>query len=379
MLPELDKAELDEAVNGWRDTVTGGARSVCFAPLVALGLGPVAVFFRPALVMLALWHGYGIWRLTARPAPSLTARLGAGRWVLRVLAVTGVILVTLDYEGYRALLIATSAAYLAYLSELLPALGVQPRKSLLRAALGAALCCAVVAGELLLRRWLRGSWGANPGHWVSALALPLALLAWLEVDRLRAPGAETAPREPDEPWFPVRAWARKLHQVFIPLILGAAIAFISVVMGSWIAWNHFDMEPGAFTSATLFTLLCVDGAIVLLLRKRSRQTLRRAVVGAALTHVPLWWFFVFPTQFDASEWKRLHEGSELRTDMAEDLIYSRVLLGKTRSELVELLGAPGLYNGPSRELYSLGGHPCRGFVIRFEGETAAAADFFLCD
>jgi hypothetical protein len=378
MLPDLDEAKPDEVVDAWRETVTRGARLVCFAPLVALALAPVAVFCRPALMILALWHGYGIWRLTVHGAPSATSRLSVWRWVLRVLALAGVLLITLDYEVYRALLIATSAAYLAYLSELLPALGLQPRKSLRHAALGAASCCAVVAGDLLLRRWLNGSWGAAPGHCVAALALPLGVLAWLEVDRVREPGADTDPKEPEEHSFPVRSWAQKVSQIVIPFSLGAGVVIMSVMVGFWAAWQRADLEPGTVTAMALFILLCVDGAILLLLRKRSRQTLRRTVVGAALTHVPLWWFFVFPTQFAASEWKRSPEASKLRSDMAEDLIYSRVLLGKTRSEVVELLGSRGSYSGPDEESYSLRSHLCKGFLVRYDGETAVAADFFWC-
>jgi hypothetical protein len=348
-----------------------------------LGLAPIAIFFRTTLVILALWHGYAIWRFTASGAPSATSRLCVWRWMLRGLALAGVVLITLDYEGYRALLIATIAAYLAYLSELLPALGLAPRKVLRPAALGAASCCAVVAlWNLLLRPWANAvGWGATPGHCLSVLALPLGLLAWLEVDRVRAPGVEE-PQDPEPYWFPIRAWALKVRRVAIAFgiafSLGVGVVFISVVVGFWAAWEHADMEPGAFGSAALFSLLCVNGAVLLVLRKRSRQTLRQAVVGAALTHIPLWWLFVFPTQFDASEWKRSPERSELRSDMAQDLIYSRVLLGKTRSQVVGLLGSAGSYHGPDQELYSLRRHFCKGFLVRFDGGTAVEADFFLC-
>jgi hypothetical protein len=237
---------------------------------------------------------------------------------------------------------------------------------------------------VLLRPWVNAvSWAAIPGHGLSAVALPLGLVAWLEVDRVRAPGVEVDPQDPEHYWFPLRAWALKARQVVIPLgitfTLGVGVVFISLVVGSWVAWEHADMEPGALSSAALFSLLCVNGAILLVLRKRSRQTLRRAVVGAALTHIPLWWLFVFPTQFDATEWKRSLERSELRSDMAEDLIYSRVLLGKTRSQVLELLGTAGSYSGPDQQFYSLRSHTCKGFLVRFDGGTAVEADFFRCD
>jgi hypothetical protein len=106
--------------------------------------------------------------------------------------------------------------------------------------------------------------------------------------------------------------------------------------------------------------------------------LRRAVVGAGLTHISIWWILVFPTQFDAGAWKRSPRESEVRSAMAEDLIYSRVLLGKTRSEVVELLGSPGSYSGPGKQFYGLSGHLCEGFVVEFDDEKAVAADFFWC-
>ena len=83
-------------------------------------------------------------------------------------------------------------------------------------------------------------------------------------------------------------------------------------------------------------------------------------------------------QFDAVAWKGSSGGSATRSDMAEDLIYSRVLLGKTRSEVVELLGSPGSYRGPNKEFHGLDGHLCEGFLISFDGETAVDADFFWC-
>jgi len=49
---------LDEPVNAWRESVTRGARSLCFSPLVALGLAPIAIFFRTTLVILALCNVY---------------------------------------------------------------------------------------------------------------------------------------------------------------------------------------------------------------------------------------------------------------------------------------------------------------------------------
>jgi hypothetical protein len=365
-------------VNAWRETVTRGARWLGFLPLVALGVAPVAVFFRPALLMLVLWHGYAAWRFTTSGAPAATSHfnLGLSRWGLRGFAGAGVVLVTLSYEGYRALLIATVAAYLAYLAELSPEFGLSPRRRLRGAALGAAVLCVFVTGDLLLRRWVHGiGWATLPGHGLSALALPFGLLAWLEVDRVRAPGVEAGPEGNPSP---IRAWALKASTVVLPFSFGALVVVGSATGGFWVAWSYLDMEPGEVSSAILSSLLCVNGVILWVLRKRSRQTLRRVVAGVGFTHIPLWWFLVFPTQFDAGAWKGSPRASATRSDMAEDLIYSRVLLGKTRLQVVELLGSPGSYRGSNKEFYGLDGHLCEGFLIRFDGGTAVDADFFWC-
>jgi hypothetical protein len=343
-----------------------------------LGVAPVAVFFRSALVMLVLWHGYAAWRFTASGAQSATSHLSLGlcRWVLRAFASAGVALVTLSYEGYRALLIATIAAYLAYLAELSPEFGLSPRRKLRVAALGAAVLGVLVTGDLLVRRWVNGvGWGTTPGHCLSALALPLGLFAWLEVDRVRATGVEA---EPEAYPLSIRAWALKVSEVVFPFSLGVLVVVASAVGGSWVAWSHLDMEPGEVSSAILLSLLCVNGIILWILRTRSRQTLRRAVAGAGLTHIPVWWLLVFPTQFDAGAWKDSSRASATRSDMAEDLIYSRVLLGRTRSEVVELLGSPGSYRGSNKAFHGLDAHLCEGLLITFEGETAVDADFFWC-
>jgi hypothetical protein len=367
-------------VNAWRDTVTRGARLVCIAPLIALGVAPVAVFFRPALVIFALWHGYGIWRLTAGGAPLATRRLNVCRWVLRALGVAGVVLVTLDYEGYRALLIATAAAYLLYLSELLPALGLSPKKHLRFAAAGGAFCCALALLDLMLRRGLNAvTWGAIPGYCLSGLALPIGLLAWLELDRLRPSRADAQPGQPEP------RWSLKVRQIVtfsVAFSIGFASVVISLVGGVWVAWQQADVEPGDIDSAGSFILLCIAGLLHLVLRKLNRQTLRVAVLALALALTPLWWWFTFPTQFDAREWKRSNGESQLRSDMAQDLIYSRILLGKTRLEVVELLGAPGSYArvaGADKEFYSLASHLCKGFVIRFAGGKAVEANFYWCE
>jgi hypothetical protein len=373
-------------VNDWRTTVERGARSLYFAPLVALALAPVAVFFRAALVVLALWHGYCVWRFTAGDAQSVTPRLGHWRWALRTLALAGAVLITLDYEAYRALLIATVAAYLAYLSELLPTLGLSPPKALRPAALGALLCCALVAGELMLRRSVSSAgWGTTPGNCLSALAVPLGLLAWFQVARVRTPDLEAEPNAAPAAYAsPIRAWARKVREVVIPFgiafSLGVGVVLISFVGGATIAFIYADLDPGVIRAAASFCLLCVDGWLLLALRKCKRQTLRRTVVATGLTHVPLWWFLVFPTQFQSGAWKRSPVGSETRSDMAEDLIYSRVLLGKTHTEVVELVGpSRGYGTPPNVEHYSLGDRPCRGFEIEFHGETVSQAYFWLCD
>jgi hypothetical protein len=287
--------------------------------------------------------------------------------------------VRLSYEGYRALLIATVAAYLVYLIELLPALGLTPRKSLRAAALSTACCGVLVVCDLVLRRGLGWTgWGASPGNWLSALTVPFGFLAWLEVDRVRAPGVEA---EPAWQWSPIRAFALKVSTLVIPVSLGLGVAFVSALAGAYLAWDYADMEPGMLRAGVLFVLLCINGAFVLVLRKRSRQTLRRAVVGAALTHIPLWWFLVFPTQFQASDWKRWPEGSEMRSDMAEDLVYSRALLDKTPSEVVELLGPPAGYSPltSDTEYYPLHGRPCKGFVIYFDRGGVVRTRFWMCD
>lgn len=363
-------------MSAWREAVTRGARLVCFSPLVALGIAPFAVFFRSALLILALWHAHGVWRFTTSGAPSATPRLGLWRWLLRALALAGVVLITLSYDGYRALLIATVAVYLAYLSELLPALELTPRKGLRPAALAALFCCALVAGELLLQRWTnRAGWDVA-GHWLSALALPLALLAWIEVDRVRTPRVEP---KPVAPWFPVRAWLLRASELIIPFSLGVAVVLASVVGGLASIWSSDpDITPGDMRSGILFALLCLNGSILLVLRKRTRETLRRVVVGAGITHIPVWWLLVFPTQFDASAWKSSGSGSNQQDDMAEDLVYSRVLLGKTRAEVVELLGSPGSYRGSDHQFYGLKRSTCKGFLITFDGQTATKADFYWC-
>jgi hypothetical protein len=370
----------------WRKTVGRGARSLYLTPLVALVVGPVAVPFRWALVALALWHAYGVWRFTAGDAPSATLRLG--RWALRATALAGVALITLDYEGYRALLIATVAAYLAYLSELLPALGLSSRRALRPAALGAVVCAALVAADLALRRWVNGAdWGTMPGHCLALLAVPLGLLAWLEVSRVRAPGLEAKSKAAPAHWFPVRAWALKLRVNVLTFSIafgtGAGVALLSLIGGFILAWEEAGGDPGVLRYATLFGMLCLDGALLLVLRKCRRQTLRRAVIGAGLTHIPLWWLLVFPTQFDASAWHRSPAGSQTRSDMAEDLIYSRALLGKTRAEVVDLIGSPDeyrAYGSPAdAAFYSLRGHACKGFVVRFEREKVDRAELWFCD
>lgn len=366
----------------WREAVTRGARLVSLSPLVALGIAPFAVFFRPVLMILALWHAYAVWRFTTSGAPTATPRLELWRWLLRALALAGVVLITLSYDGYRALLIATVAVYFAYLAELLPGLGLPPRRRLRPAALAAVFCCALVAGNLLLRRWTNGAGWDLRGHLLSALALPLGLLAWLEIDRVRAPVVEP---KADTPWFPVRAWALQASQLIIPFglsfSLGVVVVLASVVGGLASLWSGDpELTPGDMRSVIAFALLCLNGSIFLILRKRTPATLRWVVVGAGITHIPVWWLLVFPTQFDVSAWKSAGRGSSQQDDMAEDLVYSRVLLGKTRSEVVELLGSPGSYRGPGRQFYELNRGTCKGFMITFDGpaETASKADFFWC-
>lgn len=369
-------------MNDWRTTVERGARWLCMTPLVALALAPVAVFFRVALVVLALWHGYGVWLFTAGDAPSSALRFERWRWALRTLALAGVVLVTLHYEGYRALLIATVAAYLAYLSELLPALGHSSRRALRPAAWGAALCCALVTGDLVLRRWVSwAGWGTAPGSSLAALAVPLGLLAWVEVARVGEPGLEAESQaEPAVSWSPVRAWALNVSVVLIPFSLGVAAVVLGLIGGFTVAWEYAALDPGVLRSAASFCLLCLNGALLLVLRKCRRRTLRRAVVGAGLSHIPLWWWLVFPTQFEPSAWKRAPPGSETRGDMAEDLVYSGVLLGKTRAEVVELIGPSRGYGAPpGGEHYSLGHGPCRGFEVVFDGSTVSQARFWMCD
>jgi hypothetical protein len=366
----------------WREAITRGARLVSLSPLVALGIAPFAVFFRSVLLILALWHAYAVWRFTTGGAPTATPRLGLWRWLLRALALAGVVLITLSYDSYRALLIATAAVYLAYLAELLPALGLSPRKRLRPAALAAVFCFALVAGNLLLRRWTNGAGWDLRGHLLSALALPFGLLAWLEVDRVRAPVVET---KADAPWFPLRAWALQASQHIVPFgvsfSLGVVVVFASVAGGLASLWRADpELTPGDMRSVISFALLCFNGSILLVLRKRNPETLRRAVVGAGISHIPVWWLLVFPTQFDANAWKSTGPGSSQQDDMAEDLVYSRVLLGKTRSEIVQVLGLPGSYWGPRRQFYELNRGTCKGFMITFDerAETASKADFFWC-
>jgi hypothetical protein len=351
------------------------------APLVALALAPFGVFFRSFLLAFALFHLYGVWRFTTGDAPAAASRLRLWAWLLRALALAGVATITFSYEGYRALLIANVAVYLAYLLDLAPALGLPPRKGLGWAAVLASSCCVLVVAALAVRRWSNwSSAGSVAVNLLSALAVPLGALAWLEVDRARTPGVGD---EPQWRWDSFRSVALALGGILVPFALGAGVAALSVVAGFWFDWAHADMEPGVLRGAMLFCLLCMDCAFLLVMSRWKRGTWRRAIVGAALMQVPVWWLGVFPTQFDSSKWQRSPVGSQQRSDMAEDLIYTRTLLGKTRAEVREMLGPPEPYLPVEPRdwmaYYSLGGRPCSGFLIAFDHSSVVRADFYFCD
>lgn len=373
-------------MSSWRERVSRGARALCLGPLVGLVVAPFAVFFRPALVGFALWHCYWVFRFTASEPQSAASPRSVRRWVLRLLAVAGVFLITLSYDGYRVLAVATVAAYLAYLSELLPALGVSPWKGLRPAAWGALLCSALLAGNLLLRPVIGLEWETIFRRGLSALAVPLGLLAWFELSRVAEPGREAESVSARSP----RGWALEPIKLVVSCVLAAGFALFSAFAGFWFAWQGADLDPGALRATVLGILLCVDGAVALVLRGRSRRTVRRWVVSAGLSHIPLVWFLVFPTQFDARAWKLSPEDSQTRADMVQDLVHSRVLLGKTRSEMAELLGPPYEYPHGARQMrdgkqskdlecYLLPKGPCRAFVIEFAGGRAVDSWFWMCD
>lgn len=365
----------------WRDSVIRAARMLYLSPLVALALAPAAVFFRGLLVILALWHGAWAWQLTARAEQPLTSRLVRSGWILRALGLAGIGVITLDYDGYRALLLATVAAYLVYVSALLSALGLPAQRALRPAAWGAALSCALVTIELVLRRSAGVAWGTMPGHCLSAIGVPLGILAWLELQRIGSLGPKPERKaESAALSSATRAWAMKVAEVVIPVCVGAGVALVALLAGFWVAWEHADLEPGVLRSAALFALFCANGALLLVLRRWGPGALRRAIAGAALTHVPLCWLLEFPTQFNAPAWKRAAADSPERSEMAEDLVYSRVLIGKTRGQVADLLGpSRGYGTPPDHEHYALRSHDCRGIDIAFDGTTVSRAHLILCD
>lgn len=373
----------------WLAVVMRGAHGLVWSPVAWLAVTPVAVVFhRPAVVAAALFQLLGTWLLTWRreapPEPAL-ARLA---WLLRALSLSAVPMVYASSLGYRALLLAELAARGFYLSRLAPRLG-KPRsaKYFVASAVGCAASAALLGGDLA---WRVFTHALTLDPWTTRLvgmsAVPFAVGGWLLL-------AELVARRPE---LGQRAWWEYGFGVVLDLGFGCVLAFGSGLAGFTVSWSSADGDPGVRRGAMALCLLAGMGAFLAIhfAIHRNHARLRRALAVCALVQVPFIWTLLFRPEFSSERWKRFaRENGACDGSMAEDLAYSAIVIGKTRTQVEQLLGPPRTWLNldsrvqaqkpkatASRFFYDLKrGEPCQGLNVMFERGVASETELVVCD
>ena len=376
-----------QALRGREQFIRGG-RWLVFAPVLWFATAPVAVFAHTPLVLAcAMFRLCAIWLFTTPHGAEPLPRRACWAWLLRALALAEVAVVAVSWVGYLTLLLAELSACLGYVACLVSVPGrSRRRRALNQMALGAALCCSVVLGGLLAPDWL-----GLPASAAACLAVPLAIAAWLSIgDLCWAAEAERDPLIDDLAW---RAALRRPpslinRRVFL-LAAGVAVTAGGACSGLALAYG-LGFDPGTTSALVSFSVTAANAVYLLAfgaLVGWNWRRLRWAAAACSVFQVPIVWLCVFRPQFDADRWQAsaepmLANGERLgvayaASEMAEDIVYSRLVIGKTRAEVQGLLGLPSTAGDTFS--YWLRGNACRGFNVSFRGGRCSDVQLFNCD
>jgi hypothetical protein len=366
-------------------TRTLGARWLFASAILWFLLAPFAVWAHVPMVLAgAAFQSLGTWLFAARDRDD--PRPYPARWALalRALAVLEVAVVATSTLAYRAILIADVAVRFGYMARIGPDPEPSRRRTLNGMALVCSVCFALASGDWLAHRAI------GPQHsWLppaaSFAALAQAIWGWMILGEI---GWERAAPHRDPPpseallGSTTRRAALSVAGSMGDLARGAALTALGLFFGFAFAFDYTDLDPGRLDIA-LATGLLVASAIGLMIHaaavRGNRVRITRALAACALFQVPFMWSFLFRPQFDAKVWKSSHvEGRYEAGEMAEDLVYSRMLLSKTRSEVEEILGPPT--SGSQVMGYNLShSFGCRGFNVLFRGDRCTDVVFYGCD
>ena len=371
----------------WLAAVVRGGRYLVWAPAVWFALTPLAVFWhRPVVVAVALFQLFGTWLVTWRSKAPLDPGLGRLAWLLRGIALSGVPVVYASSLGYRALLLAELAVRGLYLSRLAPRLGKPSwAKLFVWSGGGCAVSAALLSGDLAWRVFTHAltldPWGSRL---VGLSAVPFVAGGWLLLAELM-----TTHPDPGE-----RVLGEYGLGVVVNLGFASALVVASGVAGFTMWWLN-DGEPGVMRASIALGLLIGTGTFLGLpfAIGRNHARLRRAIAVYALVQAPLFWTLLFRPEFSSERWKRFaRENGACDGSMAEDLVYSPILIGKTRPQVEQLLGPPAMALGlggaewanpePPRVFLRYDfrdERPCRGLDVMFEQDVVSETQFFLCD
>jgi hypothetical protein len=373
----------------WLAAVVRGGRYLVWAPAVWFAVTPLAVVWhRPMVVAAALFQLFGTWLVTWRSKAPLDPGLGRLGWLLRGIALSGVPVVYASSLGYRALLLMELAVRAFYFSRLAPRLGKPSWAKLFLwsaggCAVGAVLLSVDLAWRVFTHALTLDPWGSRL---VGLSAVPFVAGGWLLLAELVATQSDTGER----PW-----WEYGLG-VVVNLGLASALVVASGVGGFTISWLN-DGEPGVMRCAIALCLLIGTGTFLGLpfAIRPNHARLRRGIAVYALVQAPLIWTLLFRPEFSSERWKRFaRENGGCDGSMAEDLVYSPIVIGKTRPQVKQLLGPPTMELGlgpggtewanpkPPRVFLRYNfrdERPCRGLDVMFEQDVVSETQFFLCD